>query len=460
MSEQQQRQGRLALVVDDDESVRAGLAALLEMSDWETASAATAREGYQLIFSESPDLVLLDVNLPDVSGIEMLDQIKSHYESLPVVMISGQGDIPTVVKLMEGGAETFLEKPFDHAKLDLILKQAERTIDTRREIEALRRAARGAPSDESDTRRFVGISQAATTLNDLISRVAPAPSPVLIQGESGSGKGLVARLIHEASPRRDAPMVDLNCAGLSKELLESELFGHEKGAFTGAAQTKQGLFEIASKGTVFLDEIGELELSIQARLLKAIEEKRFRRVGGVRDLTSEFRLIAATNRDLAEEVAEGRFRQDLFYRLDVVSVQIPPLRDRIEDVSVIAEHLLRELAYELGVKNPSISDRAMQELEGYPWPGNVRELRNTLERALLMSPNGTIRANQLNLGNKVVDKSASPSTKVQNEWDVRPLDDVMKEYVRSAVEATGGNRRKAARLLEISPSTLYSKLKE
>src|SRR5205814_2217368 len=249
-------------------------------------------------------------------------------------------------------------------------------------------------------------------------------SPILIEGESGTGKGILAKLIHTRSPRARSPFVDLNCAGLSKELLESELFGHERGAFTNAMNTKPGLFEIAADGTLFLDEIGEMDISIQARLLKAIEEKRFRRVGGVRDLTTNFRLLAATNRDLDAEVAAGRFRADLYYRLNVVRVRMPPLRERFEDLPLLVDVILRPLAKEMGRPIPTISPRALKKLEKYPWPGNIRELRNVLERAMLTMSGKEIRSEDLLLevGAAVPVKSGGgmPTT----DWEIRPLDDV------------------------------------
>ena len=357
----------------------------------------SAKEAYPLLEKFSPDVVLLDISLPDASGIDVLDQIKSHFESMPVIMISGAGDVQTVVDSMQKGAETFLQKPFDQTSLLLALGQVQKMIEVNREIEALRRS-----SDRNATQNFIGVSEQARTIDRLIDRVAPAPSPILLQGESGSGKGMIARMIHQRSPRSKAPMVDLNCAGLSRELLESELFGHEKGAFTGATTAKPGLLEIATKGTVFLDEIGEMDPTIQARLLKVLEEKRFRRVGGVRDLSADFRLIAATNRNLAEEVAEGRFRRDLYYRLNVVRIELPPLRKRMEDLPIIAEVLITKLASEMGTKHPKISPRALDKLQRYAWPGNVRELRNVLERAMLVTPSDEIRVEDLLLEQQAV----------------------------------------------------------
>jgi DNA-binding NtrC family response regulator len=456
VTEEKQSREKRVLIVDDDPLVVEGLTALLDMDGWTAAGVGTAREAYPLLEDFSPDVMLLDVSLPDASGIDLLDQIKSHFESLPVIMISGAGDVTTVVDAMQKGAETFLQKPFGHESLMLAMGQVERMLASNREIEALRRSG-----VRDSVGQFVGTSEEARKIDRLIDQVASAPSPVLLEGESGSGKGLVARLIHQRSPRARGPMVDLNCAGLSRELLESELFGHEKGAFTGAGSMKPGLFEIASGGTVFLDEIGDMEPALQARLLKALEDKRFRRVGGVRDLQVDFRLIAATNKNLADEVSEGRFRRDLYYRLNVVRIEIPPLRKRMEDLPIIAEILTTQLSKEIGKRSPQISTRALQKLQSYSWPGNVRELRNVLERAMLVSSTAELRVEDLLLESQ----SAAPSSDGARfgpveEWEIKPLDDVVNGYVEQAVNATGGNRRKAARLLGISPSTLYARLKQ
>ena len=440
------------LIVDDDPQIAAGLAALLS-DGWEVKTATSGREGVVAFGEFSPDVVLLDVALPDTSGIDLLHQFKTYSESTAVIMMSGNGTLDRVIESMRLGAETFLQKPFDFETLSAVLAQVSRMIATRRELIALRRG------DGANVDRLPGVSSAIAHLNEVLAQVARATSPVLIEGESGTGKGVMARLIHNRSPRARGPFVDLNCAGLSKELLESELFGHERGAFTNALQTKPGLFEIAADGTLFLDEIGEMEPTVQARLLKAIEEKRFRRVGGIRDLRADFRLVAATNRDLAAEVAAGRFRGDLYYRLNVVRLRMPPLRDRREDLPILVEEILRPLSKEMGQPMPKVSAHAMKKLESYPWPGNVRELRNVLERALL-GGRREIRSEDLILESAVaVPFAAGDSVLPSTEWEIRPLDDVIAQYVTAAVDAAGGNVRKAARLLEISPSTLYGRLR-
>ncbi|MGA7617134.1 MAG: sigma-54 dependent transcriptional regulator [Thermoanaerobaculia bacterium] len=440
------------LVVDDDPDVLAGTTALLAHSGWRVCSATGGREALREFEAQSPDVVLLDVMLPDISGIDVLDHIKGYSEATPVIVMSGVGTIDMAVEAMRKGAETFVSKPCDFDNLELVLEQVSRNVATRRELEALKRT-KGDPE-----RSFLGISAVAKEIESTIEAIAGAPSPVLLEGESGTGKGIVASLIHNRSDRARAPFVDLNCAGLSRELLESELFGHERGAFTDASSAKPGLFEIAANGTVFLDEVGELDPSVQARLLKAIEDRRFRRLGGIRDIRSEFRLIAATNSDLSEAVSTGAFRRDLFFRLSVIRLHIPPLRERLEDIPILSNALLERLGKNLGVSRPRISARAVERLSRYSWPGNVRELRNVLERALLTARSGEIRVEHLLLENQAM-ALGEPTLAPKVDWEIRPLDEVVADYIRQAVEAAGGNMRAAARLLDISPSTLYSKLK-
>ena len=442
------------LVVDDDTQIVSGLSALLS-EDWDVKTASTGKEALVAFSEFSPDVVLLDVQLPDFSGIDLLHQFKMYSETAAVIMMSGVGNLERVIESMKLGAETFLQKPFDYDTLTLTLQQVTKMLATQRELIALKRA------EGRDVDRLPGISPAITHLNDVLAQIARAPSPVLIEGESGTGKGVLARLLHNRSPRARAPFVDLNCAGLSKELLESELFGHERGAFTNATNTKPGLFEIAGDGTLFLDEIGEMELTVQARLLKALEEKRFRRVGGTRDIRADFRLLAATNRDLQAEVNAGRFRADLFYRLNVVRLRMPPLRERFEDLPILVQEILRPLAKEIGRPLPKISPRALKKLGTYPWPGNVRELRNVLERGLLTLAGDEIRSEDLNIEPQAAGGLAGKGGAFPvEEWDIKPLDQVIANYVAASVKAAGGNVRKAARQLQISPSTLYARLKD
>jgi len=441
------------LIVDDEPNVVAGLQALLA-DEWDVKTAMTTREARAVFADFSPDVVLLDMNLPDGNGVDVLHDFKMYSEAVSVIMMSGVGTVDSVVESMKLGAETFLQKPFDYSLLSLTLEQVARMVATRRELIALRRG------DTNEQERLPGLSPAVQNLNQLLGQIARAPSPVLIEGDSGTGKGVFARLIHNRSPRARAPFVDLNCAGLSKELLESELFGHERGAFTNAMNTKQGLFEIAADGTLFMDEIGEMDITVQARLLKAIEDKRFRRVGGIRDLTANFRLVAATNRDLGAEVAANRFRADLYYRLNVVRVRMPPLRERIEDIPLLVDVILRPLSKELGRPAPTVSPRALKKLQSYAWPGNVRELRNVLERAMLTMTGKEIANEDLLLESDTKSLAKTSGGMPTADWEIRALDDVVADYVTASVTAAGGNVRKAARQLQISPSTLYARMKK
>ncbi len=441
------------LVVDDDPQILAGLSALLDNA-WEVRTAESGKQALVAFGEFSPDVVLLDVQLPDYSGIDLLAQFKMYSETAAVIMMSGVGNLERVIDSMKLGAETFLQKPFDYDTLTLTLQQVTKMLATQRELIALKRG------DAKAVERLPGTSAPIQHLNDILGQIARAPSPVLVEGESGTGKGILARLIHNRSARSRAPFVDLNCAGLSKELLESELFGHERGAFTNATNTKPGLFEIAGEGTLFLDEIGEMEITIQARLLKALEEKKFRRVGGTRDIRADFRLICATNRDLQAEVNAGRFRGDLYYRLNVVRLRMPPVRERLDDLPVLVQEMLRPLVKELGRPMPKVSPRAMKKLSTYPWPGNVRELRNVLERALLTLSGDEIHSEDLNIE---AERAAVPGKTGElpvEEWEIQPLDRIIALYVAASVKAAGGNVRKAARQLQISPSTLYARLKQ
>jgi DNA-binding NtrC family response regulator len=440
------------LIVDDDEQITTGLEALLS-DEWDVRTAGDGRSAIVAFGEFSPDVVLLDVSLPDTTGIDLLHQFKMYAEGTAVIMMSGGGTLDRVVESMRLGAETFLQKPFEFDTLQAVLQQVQRMLESRRELMALRR------SEGNQAERLPGISPAIVQLNDILASIARVASPVLIEGESGTGKGVMARLIHNRSARTRAPFVDLNCAGLSKELLESELFGHERGAFTNAMNTKPGLFELAADGTLFLDEMGEMELTVQARLLKALEEKRFRRVGGLRDLRADFRLVAATNRDLQAEVASGRFRGDLYYRLNVVRLRMPPLRERPEDLPILTQELLRPLSKELSRPMPKVTPHAMKKLENYGWPGNVRELRNVLERALLTLQGNEIRSEDLILDVATSIPLSGSGLVPSAEWDIRPLDEIVARYVQASVEVSGGNVRKAARHLGISASTLYARLK-
>jgi two-component system nitrogen regulation response regulator NtrX len=381
--------------------------------------------------------------------------MKSYSEATSAIMMSGEGTLDRVVASMRLGAETFLQKPFDYSALLGALEQVSRMIATRRELAALKRESRDLGE------RLPGISPAVVQLNELLPQIARAPSPVLIEGESGTGKGVFARLIHNRSPRVRGPFVDLSCAGLSRELLESELFGHERGAFTTAVSTKPGLFEIAADGTMFLDEIGEMDLAVQARLLKAVEEKRFRRVGGVRDIRADFRLVAATNRELQADVANGRFRSDLYYRLNVVRIRMPPLRERLEDVPILAEEMLKTLAKEVGRPLPRISPRALKKLASYPWPGNVRELRNLVQRLLILGGTEDITLEEIE--REISTQSTHAEPLVKQDLLAMPLREAREHFERAYLQQQlllcNGKVGQLAKRVGMERTHLYRKLR-
>jgi DNA-binding NtrC family response regulator len=414
------------------------------------AAVANGREAVELGGREHFDVLLTDVFMPDLGGLDVIRAFRRISPETKVIAMTAQGSLEIAMEAISEGAVDFIAKPFDIEQVMSVVERAAEQAQVPPEEDEAHLSGSG----------LIGHSPQMVRVYKLTAYAARTDTTVLIEGESGTGKGVFSRLIHNRSPRARGPFVDLNCAGLSKELLESELFGHERGAFTNAVNTKPGLFEVAADGTLFLDEIGEMDVTVQARLLKAIEEKRFRRVGGIRDLTANFRLVAATNRDLAAEAAAGRFRSDLYYRLNVVRVRMPPLRERPEDIPVLVEVMLRPLAKEIGKPLPAISPRALKKLEQYPWPGNVRELRNVLERAMLTMSGKEIRSEGLLLETQSAAVPTSSSGLPTAEWEIRPLDDVVADYVRAAVDAAGGNVRKAARQLQISPSTLYARLKE
>ncbi|MEC4684877.1 MAG: sigma-54 dependent transcriptional regulator, partial [Nitrospirota bacterium] len=371
------------LIVDDEAGIRESLREIFEDEGYEVFTAEAGEEALQMIDSIPVDLVFLDIWLPDRDGMEVLEDIKTRRESLPVVMISGHGTVEIAVKATKIGAYDFLEKPLS---LERVLITAQRALERgtiEREIQTLK-------ENVSKKWQLVGDSPAIKTLRQQIDMVASSSSRVLIMGESGSGKELVARLIHEKSPRVHKTFVEVNCAAIPAELIESELFGHEKGSFTGAHERKKGKFELADGGTLFLDEVGDMSLQTQAKVLRVIETQEFQRVGGNKNISVDVRIVAATNKDFNEEVANGNFREDLFFRLNVIPLNVPPLRERKEDIPILVEYFLQNIAREYGRPVKKITRRALDLFIGYNWPGNVRELRNSIERLIIMTPSQTI----------------------------------------------------------------------
>ncbi|MEM1449207.1 MAG: sigma-54 dependent transcriptional regulator [Planctomycetota bacterium] len=448
------------LIADDDAGIRAGLIAICMAGGLRTSEAATGNEALRRATAERPDLVLLDLRMPDGDGLEVLPKLVALEDAPAVVVLSGYADVRTAVQAMRLGAATVLEKPVDPPGLREVL---ERTL-----------AARGV-RDERDRLReevaqlragpVVGRSAAIARVLEHVGRVAGTPrSTALVTGESGVGKELVARAIHDRSARADGPFVALNCAALAEGLLEAELFGYEPGAFTGGdPKGRDGLIASAKGGTLFLDELGELDLGFQAKLLRVLQERTFRRVGGTLDLGMDARIVASTNRDLARMVDEGTFREDLFYRLNVFSIVVPPLRQRTEDIAPLATHFLAQFGEELARPFIGLSDGALARLESYAWPGNVRELRNTIERAAIMtSGGGEIPAAAISFGERAGESETGPES---GDWspaelaeDQLSLERMEAAMIRRALTVTRGNKGRAARALGIHRSTLYKKL--
>jgi two-component system nitrogen regulation response regulator NtrX len=378
------------LIVDDEESIRRSLAGILSDEGFETGTAADGETALAALREEdqAPDLVLLDIAMPGRDGVEILAEIRRVWPGLPVVMMSGHGTIETAVRATQLGAFDFIEKPLSLEKLLLTLRHALERSHLERENRQLR-------SESIRAHEILGRSAPIKKLKQQIQVAAPTNGWVLITGENGTGKEMVAKQIHLQSKRAEKPFVDVNCAAIPEELIESELFGHEKGAFTGAIAQKRGKFELANEGTIFLDEIADMSLRTQAKILRILQEHKFERVGGTDTIDVDVRVIAASNKSLEKEIQEGHFREDLYYRLNVIPFHVPSLRERREDLPILAKAFVEEFCAESGTRRKQIAPRAMNQLQAYSWPGNVRELRNLMERLVLMTPGPKIRAEDL-----------------------------------------------------------------
>ena len=437
------------LVVDDDPGLCSAIKEILSTNGASVGTAHSLTEARGVLAGRVPDLVLLDLTLPDGSGFELLDEIRTIDEIISVIVMTGLSDVETVVESMRRGADNFVPKPVDPALFIKIVGRElqehrnRQHVETYKNIIATRRAS--APDGMP---RIIGSSRAMAEVREQVVRVAPADASVLLLGESGTGKGMLAREIHRLSKRAAGPFVDVNCASIQPQLAESEIFGHERGAFTGANARKPGLLEVAHGGTLFLDEVADLDLQAQAKVLKALEDRTFRRVGGVRQLPVDVRIIAATHRNLEEMIDAGTFRRDLFYRLNVFPIVIPPLRERLEDLDDLTAYFIAMLNPLTGSSVAGISARARDLLLCYSWPGNVRELRNVLERAVILARRGRITAGHL-------PKNLAGG----REAVLRPLTDVEREHIANVLRSTGGNIKRTASVLGISRSTLYEKLK-
>jgi DNA-binding NtrC family response regulator len=434
------------LVVDDDPGVRFGLRDGLEAKGFSVDEAATCQAAEAMFRSRRPDAAIVDHSLPDGTALDLIPKLRALDDSVPLVVLTAHGSIDLAVRAVKEGAEHFLTKPVELPALTVILgRMIEAQRSRQRQIAGGRREARGRIDP------FALPSPALKALAEDAERVARADSPVLVLGETGAGKGVLARWIHEHGPRADEAFVDLNCASLSRELLESELFGHEKGAFTGAVAAKEGLLEVAHRGTLFLDEIGDVDAAVQPKLLKVLEEGRFRRLGDVRDREVDVRLVAATHQDLAAAVREKRFRSDLYFRISALPLVIPPLRERPEDVAVLARTLLAGIAAEMGRPELTLSDEAVAALQAYPWPGNTREMRNVLERAAILS-RGAVLAPQ--------DLRFAPAEAAPEGDDSRlTLEEVERRHVERVLAEEGGHVERSARRLGVPRSSLYERIK-
>lgn len=443
------------LVCDDELLIRMWLEEHLREANYLVDGEADGA-GLLRAFEQRPaDLVLLDLRLPDGSGLDVLRRIRALDSSVPVIMITAFGEVQTAVRAVREGAHHFLEKPIQLPQLLLLIEQALETTRLRREVERLREGSQFLFADVT----LVGRSLAMRRIAELVTRLATRGSTrtVLLRGESGTGKDLVAKAIHARGPRGRGPFVSVNCTALPAALVESELFGHEAGAYTDARDSKKGLFELADGGTLYLDEVGDMPKSEQGKLLGVIEAQRFRRVGGVRDIEVDVQLIAATNRDLESAVAHGEFREDLFYRLNVVPIELPPLRERPEDVAPLAVHFVELLARELRTATPRLSREAMSTLENYDWPGNVRQLRNVLERILILQDVETIEI--AHLPEEIRGASAPPRRFVLPPSGLS-LDEVERELMCQALERADGNKTGAARLLGLTRDTFRYRLEK
>jgi DNA-binding NtrC family response regulator len=439
------------LIADDEKNIREGLAQALEMDGYKTFLAEDGEAAWKLFEEEVIDLVITDLKMPKLSGEELLHRITAEQPAVPVIILTGHGTIETAVKAMRDGAYDFLTKPINLDRLSLLVKRAL----SNRELVLQHRAMQEELEKKRGFSNIIGVSQEMRKIYEVVRQVAPTKASVLITGESGVGKELIADAIHNLSNRKDKPFIKVHCAALSESLLESELFGHEKGAFTGAISRKRGRFELAHMGTIFLDEIGEINQSVQIKILRVLQEKKFERVGGEETIEVDVRIISATNRDLKAEIAAGRFREDLYYRLNVVNIHIPPLRERKEDIPLLVASFLKEFAQENGKQIEGIDAKARAALYNYTWPGNVRELRNCIESAVVLCKGQYITLEDL----PPVLRSGADENYVKISLGT-PLEQAEREIIQANLSYCRGNKSKTAEVLGIGRKTLHRKLKE
>ena len=451
------KQGEVGvLIVDDQEMVRGICQQVVESLGYQPFLAESALKALEIIEQQPVDIVLADIKMPGMSGIELLERIKAGNPRIEVIIMTGYASVPSAVQAMKLGASDYIVKPFGAEEMKLLLERLAETLDLKDENRYLRERLRSRHS----VGRLMGQSQQMQQVFKLIQRVAPSRAAVLITGESGTGKELVARSIHETGPWRDKPFVPVDCGALAPTLIESELFGYVRGAFTGAVQSKEGLLQTANGGTLFLDEVAELPFELQTRLLRSIQEKEFRPVGGTKRFPFDARILAATNRNLEAAIPQGSFRKELYFRLNVVAIHLAPLRERKVDIPLLAEHILQRLSLPQRGNRPrmrwTISSEALDRMLSYDWPGNVRELENCLERAVTLGSGPVIRA--ADLPSNV--QSSPPGITAEFPESVIPLDEMERQAILRTLAGAGGDKLLAARLLGIGKTTLYRKLRK
>jgi DNA-binding NtrC family response regulator len=439
------------LVVDDEKNIRTGLAKALEMDGYNAFLAEDGAVALSLMEENEIDLVITDLKMPSLSGAELLTRVSASYPTVPVIILTGHGTIADAVDAMKAGAYDFVEKPLNLERLSLLVKRAL----TNRDLVLRYRALHEELEKKNQFANIIGKSDRMKRIFEVVKQVAPTKASVLISGESGVGKEVIADAIHYNSRRKEKPLIKVHCAALSETLLESELFGHERGAFTGAVARKRGRFELAHSGTLFLDEIGEINQNIQIKILRVLQDKKFERVGGEETLEVDVRILAATNRDLQEAIQKGEFREDLYYRLNVVSLEIPPLRDRKEDIPLLISAFIKEIAHENGKQIDGIDSKAASVLYSYSWPGNVRELRNGIESAIVMAKSRVITLEDL--PPSIRDRSDDSALTIRAGMS---LADVEREVIEFTLHQNRGNKSKTADVLGIGRKTLHRKLQE
>jgi DNA-binding NtrC family response regulator len=438
------------LVAEDDLATSQAWSELIAAWGFRVEVAEDGKRAIELVDSYEPHILLLDLRLPQKDGIQVLSELREKGLQIPTVMISGEGEIPDAVQAIKLGAYDYLKKPVDPSHLRLLLNNLSTHLTVSEENQRLRRRLINA----GQLGPMIGQSLAMRKVMLLVEQVAPSSASVIIIGESGTGKELVARTIHELSPRHNGPYVAINCAAMPETLMESELFGHERGAFTGADRRREGCFELANGGTLLLDEIGEMKPELQAKLLRVLEEGKIRRLGGSSEVSIDVRVLAATNRNLDNSIKEGRFREDLYYRLNVFAIELPPLCERPDDIPGLVDHFLHELKHPEGKSISGVDAECLEVLKSYRWPGNVRQLRNVIERALIVSRGPLITVADL-------PPDMKRSTGSSSSFELRlgmSLDDVERELIMRTIEFTGGNKSRAAEVLGISLKTLYNRL--